>query len=218
MPEEETPVSISEASHILGVSEAALRQWTDGGRIKAFITPGGHRRYAPSELKKFSGAHTRTLGVKDLVVELEETIDQHREIGRAHLEKAPWYGDLSRRSREKLADMGRSLLQLIIKYISEPARRKETLEQAREVGASLGRLCADLQFPLTDSVEAFLLHSDPIVSAATHLMKKRESHTGRIIGVIPMIGQVMDEALLALVAAHQQVRNGARDREEAGHD
>ena len=215
MSEEETPISISEASHILGVSEAALRQWTDEGRIKAFVTPGGHRRYSPSELKKFASTQTRSLGIKDLVVELEETIAQHREIARTYLAKIPWYGDLSRTSQEKLADMGRSLLQLIIKYISEPARRKETLEQARQVGAALGRLCADLQLPLTDSVEAFLLHRDPIVNATTHLMKKREAHSGRIIGVIPMIGQVMDEALLALVAAHQEARNGARNRLEA---
>jgi excisionase family DNA binding protein len=216
MPEEETPVSISEASHILGVSEAALRQWTDEGRIRAFITPGGHRRYAPSELKKFAGTQTKALGIKDLVVELEETIAQHREIARTYLEKIPWFGDLGRKSQEKLADMGRSLLQLIIRYISEPAHRKEILEQVRENGASLGRLCADLQLPLTDSVEAFLLHRDPIVSATTHLMKKRESHAGRIIGVIPMIGQVMDDALLALVAAHQQARNGAGDRQKSG--
>jgi excisionase family DNA binding protein len=218
VPEEETPVSISEASHILGVSEAALRQWTDEGRIKAFVTPGGHRRYSHSELKKFASAQTKALGIKDLVVELEETIAQHREIARAYLQKIPWYGDLSRKSQETLADMGRSLLQLIIKYISEPPRRKETLEQIRQAGASLGRLCADLQLPLTDSVEAFLLHRDPIVSATTHLMKKREAHSGRIIGVIPMIGQVMDEALLALVAAHQEVRNGSKDRQEAGQD
>ena len=46
-------LSISEASQLLGVSDGALRQWTDEGRIKAFITPGGHRRYDRVELKKF---------------------------------------------------------------------------------------------------------------------------------------------------------------------
>jgi hypothetical protein len=33
--EEEAFLNISEASRILGVSEAALRQWTDEGKIKA---------------------------------------------------------------------------------------------------------------------------------------------------------------------------------------
>ena len=59
-------LSISEASKSLGVSEAALRQWTDEGKINAFVTPGGHRRYSESELRKFIGSHSRMLGVKAL--------------------------------------------------------------------------------------------------------------------------------------------------------
>ena len=53
---QEPLLSISEASQLLGFSEAALRQWTDEGKIKAFITPGGHRRYVRAELPIFAGA------------------------------------------------------------------------------------------------------------------------------------------------------------------
>lgn len=201
---EEIPISIKEASNYLGVSEAALRNWTDEGKIKAFITPGGHRRYFPSELKKFASAHTKTLGINDLVIELEETVTQHRDIAKNYLQKIPWYSDLSRKSQEQLADNGRSLLNLIIRYISEPSRRKDILAQIQDVGASLGTMTADLQIPLTDSIEAFLLHRDPIITTVTYLMKKREAFGGKIAGVIPMITHVMDEALLALVAAHQK--------------
>ncbi|MFW6104997.1 MAG: helix-turn-helix domain-containing protein [Chloroflexota bacterium] len=40
---------MGETSAILGVSEVTLRQWTDQGRIKAFIS---HRRYSKTELNK----------------------------------------------------------------------------------------------------------------------------------------------------------------------
>ena len=50
---EQSLVTLGEAASILGVSGVALRQWTDEGMIKAFITPGGHRRYSTGELKKF---------------------------------------------------------------------------------------------------------------------------------------------------------------------
>lgn len=216
MAEEETPVTISEASHILGVSEAALRQWTDEGKLKAFITPGGHRRYSRAELKKFASAQTKVLGIKDLVMELEETTAQHREISRAYLKKIPWYDELSSTAQEKLADIGRRQLHLIIKYVSEPSRRKETLEQIRQVGYELGELSIDLQLSLTDSVEAFLLHRDPIINATTDLMKRREAFAGRIMGVIPLIGHAMDEALVALVAAYQKNRNGITNRQGPG--
>ncbi|MDD4635199.1 MAG: helix-turn-helix domain-containing protein, partial [Dehalococcoidales bacterium] len=52
-PIQDSWLSIGEACRILGVSEATLRQWTDDGQIKVFITPGGHRRYQRSQLDEF---------------------------------------------------------------------------------------------------------------------------------------------------------------------
>jgi len=204
---QEPLLSISEASQILGVSEGALRQWTDEGKIKAFITPGGHRRYAREGLKKFMGSQHKMLGVKDLVSELGETVQKHREIARASLQKTDWYGRLNEEAQEHMADLGRRMLGLIIKYITEPSRRTEIIQLIREVGRDHGQTLAELNLPLTDSVEAFLLHREPIMKAATHLMRKREAFTGRIVEAIPMVAQVMDEALIALVAAHQQHYN-----------
>jgi hypothetical protein len=45
------------------------------------------------------------------------------------------------------------------------------------------------------------------MNAATHLMKKREAFTGRVVEAIPMVAHVMDEALVALVAVHQRYHN-----------
>ena len=201
-------LSIGEASQLLGVSEASLRQWTDEGRIKAFITPGGHRRYASDELKKFVSSHPKMLGIKDLVVELEDTAKLLRDTSRTSLNATSWYNKLHEESREHMAHLGRQLLNLIIKYITEPAKREETVQLTRNTGHDLGETLAKLELPLTDSVEAFLLHRDPIMNAVTHLMKKREAFTGRVVEAIPMVAHVMDEALVALVAAHQQYRNG----------
>ncbi len=201
-------LNISEASRILGVSEAALRQWTDEGKIKAFVTPGGHRRYSRGDLNKFMSSHPKMLGVKDLVAELEETVELHREIGRKYVTSAPWYNKLSQESQEHFANLGRQLLNLIIKYIAEPSKREETVQLARGVGRDMGRMLENLGLPLTDSVEAFLMHREPIMGAVTHLMKKREAFSGRIVQAIPLVTHIMDEALVTLVAAHQQNRNG----------
>jgi excisionase family DNA binding protein len=213
---EEPLLTISEASQMLGVSETALRQWTDGGKVKAFVTPGGHRRYSRVELKKFMGFHPRMLGVKDLVAELEETTRQHREIAQALLEKKAWYNKLNRESQQHLAELGRRLLSLTIRYVTEPSKREETLQLVREVGHGHGDTLAKLGLPLTDSVEAFIMHRDLIMNAVAHLMKKREAFTGRIVEAIPLVAHVLDEALVALVAAHQKCRNEVNKRIEGG--
>ena len=214
--DQEPLITIREASRTMGVSEAALRQWTDEGKVKAFITPGGHRRYSRTELKKFMSSQQKRLGIKDLVIELEDTVQLHREISRTTLNTIPLYNKLGRESQKHLANLGRSLLDLIIRYITEPAKRGETIQLARDVGYSHGETLAKLGLPLTDSVEAFILHRDPIMRAATHLMRKREASTGRVVEAIPLVAHVMDEALVALVAAHQQYQDKIRSESEGG--
>jgi len=208
--EQEPLVSIGEASETLGVSETALRQWTDEGKIKAFITPGGHRRYARAELKKLVTSHTKMLGIKDLVVELEDTTRMHREIAQKSLHTISWYRNLNRQSHAQLAELGRRILNLTTRYVTEPAKREETIKLARAVGHNHGEMLSKLGLPLTDSVEAFILHRDPIMQAATHLLKKREAVAGRVVEAIPLVARLMDEALVALVAAHQQCQNSSQ--------
>ena len=206
---QEPLVGITEACQILKVSETALRQWTDEGKIKAFITPGGHRRYLVADLKKFMGSSHKAISIKDLVVELEDTVDPLREIAKTSLPDKAWYNKLDIESQRCLASLGRNLLQVIIKYTAQPSKREETMVMAHNIGHDFGQTLARLGLPLTDSVEAFILHRDPIMSAATHLMKKGEA-TGRIADAIPGVAHVMDEALLSLVEAHQQYRNGVQ--------
>ncbi len=197
-------LSISEASQLLGVSEGALRQWTDEGMINAFVTPGGHRRYNEADLKKFMKTHPRMLCLKDLVVELKETAQEHRDIGKISLRDR--HKKINQEAQDHLSNLGRQMLNLIIKYITEPGNRVETTELIRIVGRDHGEILSKMGLSLTDSVEAFILHRDPIMNAVTHLMKKREILTGRVVEKIPMVAHVMDEALIALVATHQQYR------------
>lgn len=205
--EQEAFFNIGEASRVLGVSETALRQWTDEGKIKAFVTPGGHRRYSRADLKKFMSAHPRMLGVKDLISEIEETVELHREIARKSLSSAPWYKKLNQESQDHFADLGRRLLRIIVKYIAEPSKREETLQLAREIGKDLGNISATHGLTLAESVETFLMHREPILNASTNLLKRREAFTGRMVNAIPLAIYVIDETLVSLVATHQKYRN-----------
>ncbi|MDE2801655.1 MAG: helix-turn-helix domain-containing protein, partial [Chloroflexota bacterium] len=43
-------VSLGGACRMLGVNESTLRNWADQGVIRAFRTPGGHRRFLREDL------------------------------------------------------------------------------------------------------------------------------------------------------------------------
>ena len=206
-----TLISIAKACQILGVSETALRQWTDEGKIKAFITPGGHRRYDIVNLKIFMNSHNKTIGIKDLVNELEDTAKIHREIAMQFLVNTSWYGRLDAGSKQELAELGRGLLALIIRYITLPSEQEETLKRVRDTGSKFGLVLAKIGLPLTDALEAFILHRGPILDVTTRLVKKRESFNGRVADAIPLAAHIMDEAILSLVSSHQQYRNSITD-------
>ena len=199
----ESFLGISEASHLLGVSESALRQWTDEGVIKVFMTPGGHRRYSPAELKRFMTSRRVSLGLKDLASQIEDTAPVHREISSSLMRDSAPYA-VNSESHARLAELSRVILGLIVKCVSEPAHRDETMKSIREAGAGFGEVTAGLGMPLTDSIEAFVKHRDPIMRATIEMMKKGEGINRRILESIPIVNRAMDEALLALVAAHQQ--------------
>jgi excisionase family DNA binding protein len=201
---EETTLSIGEASHVLGVSEVTLRQWTDEGRIKAFITPGGHRRYSMANLKKFMGPHQKPHGIKDLATRLEDTAPVHREIAASYFQESAHYNKLDTESQQHFAALGRRFLNLIIKYVSEPLKRDENLKSVKEAGAGFGEMAALRGLTLTETMQAFIQHRDPIINVTTDMMKKHEGVNRRIIESISLVNQALDEALVSLVTAHQQ--------------
>ena len=195
-------LSISEASSLLGVNEATLRQWTDEGKIGAFITPGGHRRYSESELRRLLSGQRQVHGLKDLVKQIKEVSPMQPETARQYMQSTSWYGRLDNEVKRKMAERGHHMVELIIKHISDP-RHPDALEQARHIGEEFGIDLARLGFSLSDALEAFLLHRAPVLNAVTEFMKNKDLNT-RTIKVIPEINHLLDETLLALVAAHQQ--------------
>ncbi len=199
-------VGISEASQLLGVSEATLRQWTDDGSIKAFVTPGGHRRYSPEELEGFLNSRANLLGVKDLVNELAGTAGAHREIGAAFLNSTEWYGHMKAENKKRLAALGRRVLNLMMGFVSEPQKREQYLDEAGNIGHDFGRLLSSEKVPLTESVQAFIAHRDPVSDIIMEVMRKKELVGESVLNAMPLMQQVMDAALVALVEAHQNTQ------------
>ena len=46
-------LTLGQAAKYLGVAHSTMRKWSDQGRVAAFYTPGGHRRYKRVDLDQF---------------------------------------------------------------------------------------------------------------------------------------------------------------------
>jgi excisionase family DNA binding protein len=80
-------LTLGQAAKYLGVAQSTIRKWSDQGRVPAFYTPGGHRRYRRRDLDAFlerSGpGGTTQAGPLVLIVDDDERI---REYVRVNLE------------------------------------------------------------------------------------------------------------------------------------
>src|SRR3712207_8401049 len=80
-------LTLGQAAKYLGVAQSTIRKWSDSGRLPAFYTPGGHRRFRRGDLDQFlgssrGGGRTRPLV---LVVDDDDGLREFLQIGRAHV-------------------------------------------------------------------------------------------------------------------------------------
>lgn len=82
-------LTLGQAAKYLGMAQSTIRKWSDNGRLPAFYTPGGHRRYRRSDLDHFlerggSGAPRRGDGRRLILIVDDD--DRLREFVRVNLE------------------------------------------------------------------------------------------------------------------------------------
>ncbi|HET7572529.1 MAG TPA: response regulator [Gaiellaceae bacterium] len=79
-------LTLGQAARFLGVAQSTIRKWSDQGRVPAFYTPGGHRRYRRGDLEAFlarSGPGRAQAGPQVLLVDDDDRV---RELVRVTLE------------------------------------------------------------------------------------------------------------------------------------
>lgn len=201
-------LTIGQACKLLGVSEATLRNWTDEGKIKAFVTPGGHRRYVESELRSFIAAQSRIFTNKDMLAQMGSEPLHKIQQARERMAETHWYGGLSDESKARLRGLGGAVYGLAVEYLTDKKGREETMRSAREVGRQFGEYLADINVSLTDAIEAFILHRSPLIQVASDIVKREGVLRGQAADAVPLVTQITDEFLLSLVEAYQARQRG----------
>ena len=79
-------LTLGQAARYLGVAQSTIRKWSDVGRVPAFYTPGGHRRYKRSDLEAFLERSGPGKPARGPLVLLVDDDPQVREVVRINLE------------------------------------------------------------------------------------------------------------------------------------
>jgi excisionase family DNA binding protein len=79
-------LTLGQAATYLGVAQSTIRKWSDGGRLPAFYTPGGHRRFRRGDLDSFLAGSRGTAAEGTQLVLVVDDDARVREFVRINLE------------------------------------------------------------------------------------------------------------------------------------
>ena len=118
-------LTLGQAAKYLGVAQSTMRKWSDLGRVSAFYTPGGHRRYRRTDLDQFldrSGPASSTPSANEagplvLIVDDDERL---REYVRVNLQAEGYVVREAASAAEGLAALGEQSPDLILLDVMMP--------------------------------------------------------------------------------------------------
>lgn len=200
-PQEHSWLALGAASRFLGVDPSTLRGWTDAGRIRAFRTPGGHRRYAVADLRAFvlRGRRVREGRLTDLLGPHGAVL-----VGgtpRRAVRAQEWYAAFDARTAEAMRHTCRRLMDGLAGYLAGGRRQGAYLHEGERAGRGLGTHVAAIGMTPAAATRAFLFFRKMVTdSVATKLPLSPD----RKVQSIRRVDVYLNQVLVQMMDAYQE--------------
>jgi excisionase family DNA binding protein len=180
-------LTLSEAAERLNVHSTTLRRWADEGQIPCMLTPGGHRRFAASDVAHLAERRHAVRGIGPVeriwaAQALKRTRDQI-----AARPRDGWFEHHDIEARNRGRELGQDLMALTLRYLTGDEESDEISQEAREIGRKYGLHGEELRLPLTEVLQASMFFRDALVTAAIELpdnVRIPKSSQTRLLGRI----------------------------------
>lgn len=201
-----TWLALGPASRLVGVDPDTLRRWADDGRLRAYATPGGHRRFAVADLQRVVA--TRRPERRPLA-ELGATSDRvarayarsYRSAGAAR----PVRDRFGEDERSAFREDGRRLVEVLLAYLDAPAGERDRWEAEAVglVGATADRLAAG-GATVGEAIAAFTGARRPFLTELAAIGRRRSLDVAALTGTYDAAVALLDRLLLEFVEAFQK--------------
>ncbi|NJP05144.1 MAG: helix-turn-helix domain-containing protein [Chloroflexaceae bacterium] len=196
-------LSLSEACELLGVHATTLRRWADAGAIPVYITPGGHRRFARSDI--YALADHQPLTVQALArTWASRALAQTRTELKQVEQTSDWLAQLDDQDRANWRKVSMQLMGVVLRYISKPDDDETLLEEARAIGTNYAHQAQSYGMSLTTALEAALFFRDTLIDAAMALPDHVKLETEANARLLRRISRVLNVVHLAVAAGYER--------------
>jgi excisionase family DNA binding protein len=200
-------LTIHEASALIGVSPATLRRWCDAGDVKAFTTPGGHRRFSRAAVLGLLPSVRRTRPRLSAMGETPERIVAR--VYRPHAQDvasdAGWSARLSEVDREPLRDLGRTAATQLLAYLdaATPADAAAAMAAAEVAAVGHAAIVAAQGVTVADAVDGFLRFRLLFLRELGSLARRRGLDATETTDLLEAANEATDRLLRAFIQARE---------------
>ena len=195
-------LTLTEAADALRVHPTTLRRWADSGQVPVFLTPGGHRRFAVSDVKDIAARRhsVRRVGPVERIW-AEQALKQAR-LKIAEQEQSRWMKIQDDKGRDRHRQMGQQLMGLILEFLTAEEEDESLVRRAREFGRHYGRASREIRLPLTEALQAAMFFRDTLTATAVQLPDNIRIPTGSQVRLVNRIGRIVNEVQLGVADAY----------------
>jgi excisionase family DNA binding protein len=205
-------LSLGPASRLLGIDPDTLRRWADQGRVPAWTTPGGHRRFERTALERLASSRHRP--ARHVLASLGASPERLARVYRRHYASEPRSTGHATQTapddaaREAFRLDGRRLIGVLIEFLDadprdEPTRSRLERQARSIVDDQAGRL-ATAETSLTEAVSGFVAARQPFLAELAALGRRRSLDPGHFAALYVDASALLDRLLLRFIDAHQR--------------
>lgn len=206
------------ARTLLGINEATLRQWADNGLVRAFRTPGGHRRFSTEDIYSLIEGGHEAAGVH---VTDPTILPRIRRLvkGETRPHMPAWMERFDDEGHQRMRALGREFLDLCLHYIEQPDKA-EDLDAATALGTTYGTEIASRGIILPDALQAFFFFRNATIEAIKPTLIKRGASAEEAYATLDQLTKLTDQILLSMTSRYGQepMDQGNRESEKLDTD
>lgn len=202
-------LTLKEASEFLGIHFTTLRAWADSGEIRVFRTPGGHRRFGLTDLRRFLEERAGQSALVSESALVEAAIVRVRaELQNLPQEQAHWSYALDEDASNLRRRRGRQLFALAIAYVLKPTQRPRLLEEGRKLGWEYGEEAKLSNVGLAATGRAVRFFRSQLMEAVQN-QENPELVDADDVRIRSLIDQFLDEVLYAVLDGYEHTLRNA---------
>lgn len=205
-------LTLGEAADRLSVHRTTLRRWADEGQIPFMLTPGGHRRFAATDIDHLSSRRQSAKGMGPVErMWANQAVDRVRDQ-LAAVRGEQWVERHDGNARTRGRELGQELMVLALEYLTAEQAGGDLDDNAHRLGLRYGRHARELKLPMSQALRASMYFRDALVSAAIELpenVRIPQSSQTRLLG---RINRLLNTVELGVVRAFEEGQPEERER------